>query len=117
MGVPISDYVVRYLADPGGDIAGSQDDQLLPVFDRKPESFGLDRYVLTNPPGLTGRHQGVELRVEKALGSRLALVAEAFNLLGGRNEVEENPVWGASFRDPTAVQPPRVVRVGGRFDF
>jgi hypothetical protein len=264
VGVPVSDYVVRYLPDPGGDIAGPQDDQLLPVFDRKPESFGLDRYVLTNPPGLTGRHQGVELRVEKTLGTRfalfagatasrtevrggnrgfretendqgvigelfddpnagtyslgrgffdraftikvaaawraphgfrlglvaryqdgqpfgrlvvvpdlaqgpeaipatprgqsfgrasttdpegrplgadghrfsytltvdvrvekgfrlgsrrLAVVAEVFNLLGARNEVEENPVWGASFRDPTAVQPPRVVRVGGRFDF
>lgn len=264
VGVPVSDYVVRYLPDPGGDIAGPQDDQLLPVFDRKPESFGLDRYVLTNPPGLTGLHQGVELRVEKALGARfalfagatasrtevrggnrgfrvrendqgvvgelfddpnadtyslgrgffdraytikvaaawraphgfrlgvvaryqdgqpfgrlvvvpdlaqgpeaipatprgqsfgraattdpegrpltaeghrfsytltvdarvekgfrmgahrLALVAEGFNLLGQRNEVEEDPVWGPSFRDPTAVQPPRVVRLGARFDF
>jgi TonB dependent receptor-like, beta-barrel len=264
VGVPISDYVVRYLPDPGGDIVGSQDDQLLPVFDRKPESFGLDRYRLTNPAGLTGQHQGVELRVEKALGARfalfagatasrteirggnrgfrvtendqgvvgelfdnpnadtyslgrgffdraftikiaaawraphgfrlgvvtryqdgqpfgrlvvvpdlaqgpeaipatsrgqsfgraatvdpegrpltadghrftytltldariekgfdigarrLALVAEAFNLLGLRHEVEENPVWGAGFRDPTAVQPPRVVRLGARFDF
>jgi hypothetical protein len=264
VGVPAADYVVRYLPDPGGDVAGPQDDQLLPVFDRKPESFGLDRYVLTNPPGLTGLHQGVELRVEKALGARfglfagatasrtevrggnrgfrvtendqgvvgelfddpnadtyslgrgffdraytikvaavwraphgfrlglvaryqdgqpfgrlvvvpdlaqgpeaipatprgqgfgraattdpegrpltadghrfsytltvdarvekgfrigarrLALVGEGFNLLGQRNEVEEDPVWGASFRDPTAVQPPRVVRLGARFDF
>jgi hypothetical protein len=264
VGVTMSDYVVRYLPDPGGDIVGPQDDQLLPVFDRKPESFGLDRYLLTNPTGLTGLHQGVEFRVEKTLGTRfalfagatasrtevrganrgfrvtendqgvlgelfddpnagtyslgrgffdraftikvatvwraphgfrvglvaryqdgqpfgrlvvvpdlaqgpeaipatsrgqsfgraattdpegrpltadghrftytltvdvrvekgfslgsrrLALVAEVFNLLDTRNEVEENPVWGASFRDPTAVQPPRVVRVGARFDF
>jgi hypothetical protein len=264
VGVPISDYVVRYLPDPGGDIVGPQDDQLLPVFDRKPESFGLDRYLLTNPAGLMGQHQGVELRVEKSLGARfalfagatasrteirggnrgfrvtendqgvvgelfddpnadtyslgrgffdraftikvaaawhaprgfrlgvvaryqdgqpfgrlvlvpdlaqgpeaipatprgqsfgraatvdpegrpltadghrftytltmdvriekgfhigarrLALVAEAFNLLGLRHEVEENPVWGAGFRDPTAIQPPRVVRLGARFDF
>jgi hypothetical protein len=264
VGVPADGYVVRYVPDPGGDIAGPQDDQLLPVFDRKPESFGLDRYLLTNPPGLTGLHQGVELRVEKTLGRRfalfagatasrtevrganrgfrasendqgligelledpnagtyalgrgffdraftikiaaawraprgfrlglvaryqdgqpfgrlvvvpdlaqgpeailatprgqsfgraattdpegrpltadghrfsytltldarvekgfwlgsrrLALVAEAFNLLGLRNEVEENSVWGPSFRDPTAVQPPRAVRLGARFDF
>jgi hypothetical protein len=264
VGVPVSGYVVRYLPDPGGDIAGPQDDQLLPVFDRKPESFGLDRYLLTNPPGHTGRHQGVELRVEKALGARfalfagatasrtevrggnrgfratendqgvvgelfddpnadtyalgrgffdraytikvaaawraphgfrlglvaryqdgqpfgrlvvvpdlaqgpeaipatprgqsfgraatadpegrpltadghrftytltvdarvekrfqigprrLAVVAEVFNLPGLRHEVEEDPVWGASFRDPTAVQPPRVVRLGARLDF
>jgi hypothetical protein len=264
VGVSAADYVVRYLPDPGGDIAGSQGDQLLPVFDRKPESFGRDRYVLTNPAGHTGLHQGVELRVEKALGARfalfvgatasrtevrggnrgframendqgvvgelfddpnagtysrgrgffdraftikiatawraphgfrlglvaryqdgqpfgrlvvvpdlaqgpeaipatprgqsfgrasttdpegraltadghrfsytltvdarvekgfrlgarrLSLVAEGFNLLGLRNEVEEDPVWGPSFRDPTAVQPPRVVRVGARLDF
>ena len=62
----------------------------------------------------------VDARIEKGfrLGSgRLALVAEAFNLLGLRNEVEEDPVWGASFREPTALQPPRVVRLGARFDF
>jgi hypothetical protein len=62
----------------------------------------------------------VDARVEKGfrLGARrLALLAEAFNLLGLGHEVEENAVWGASFRDPTAVQPPRVVRVGARFDF
>ncbi len=264
VGVSASDYVIRYLPDPGGDIVGPQDDQLLPVFDRKPESFGLDRYLLTNLPDHAGLHQGVELRVEKALGARfalfagatasrteirggnrgfrvtendqgvvgelfddpnaetyslgrgffdraftikvaaawraprgfrlglvaryqdgqpfgrlvvvpdlaqgpeaipatprgqsfgrattvdpegrpltadghrftytltvdarvekgfrigprrLALVAEVFNLPGLRNEVEENPVWGAGFRDPTAVQPPRVVRLGARFDF
>jgi hypothetical protein len=264
VGVPASDYVVRYLPDPGHDIVGPEDDQLLPVFDRKPESFGLDRYLLTNPPDDTGHHQAVELRVEKSLGARfalfagatasrtevrganrgfrvdendqgvigevytdpnaytyslgrgffdraftiklaatwraphefrlgvvaryqdgqpfgrlvvvpdlaqgpgaipatsrgqsfgraatvdpegrpldadgyrftytltvdarlekgfrigprrLALVAEVFNLPGLRNEVEENPVWGPSFRDPTAVQPPRVFRLGARFDF
>lgn len=264
VGVSADDYVVRYLPDPGGDIAGPQDDQLLPVFDRKPESFGNDRYLLTNPTGHTGLYQGVELCVEKALGARfalfagatasrtevrggnrgfrvtendqgvvgelfddpnadtyslgrgffdraytikvaaawraphgfrlglvaryqdgqpfarvvvvpdlaqgpeaipatprgqsfgraatvdpegrpltadghrftytltvdariekafrlgsrrLSLVAEVFNLPGLRNEVEENPVWGASFRDPTAVQPPRVMRLGARFDF
>ena len=264
VGVTASDYVVRYLPDPSGDIVGSQDDQLLPVFDRMPESFGRDRYVLTNPPDDTGLHQGVELRVEKGLGARfglflgatasrtevrganrgfratendqgaigelyvdpnaqtyslgrgffdraytikvagtwrgphdfrlgvvaryqdgqpfgrlvvvpdlaqgaeaipatprgqsfgraatvdpegrpltadghrftytltvdarlekgfrfgrrrLALVFEAFNFLGLRNEVEEDPVWGPRFREATAVQPPRVVRLGARFDF
>jgi hypothetical protein len=264
VGVPLSGYTVRYLPDPGGDIASSQDDQLLPVFERKPETFGLDRYLLANPAGLTGLHQGVELRIEKSFGARfalsagatasrteirggsrgfrvtendqgvigelfddpnadtyslgrgffdraftiklaaawrgpgdlrlglvaryqdgqpfgrlvvvpdlpqgpeavpatprgqsfgrasttdpegrpltadghrfsytltvdarvekgvrlgaarLALVIEVFNLLGQRNEVEENPVWGPSFRMPTAVQPPRAVRLGARLDF
>jgi hypothetical protein len=62
----------------------------------------------------------LDARIEKGFrigARRLALVAEAFNLLGLRHEVEENSVWGAGFRDPTAVQPPRVVRLGARFDF
>jgi hypothetical protein len=264
VGVPASAYVVRYLADPSGDIDGPLDDQLLPVLDRRPESFGLDRYLLTNPPGLGSLYQGVELRAERALGARfvlfagatayrnelkgvnrgfrvtendqgvvgehlddpnadtyalgrgffdraftikiaaawraprgfrlgvvaryqdgqpfgrlvivpdlaqgpeaipatprgqsfgraattgpegrpltgdghrftytltvdgrveksfgmgsrrLAIVAEAFNLLGQRNEVEEDPVWGPSFREPTAIQPPRSLRLGARLDF
>jgi hypothetical protein len=264
VGVPATDYVVRYLPDPGGDIVGPQDDQLLPVFDRRPESFGLDRYLLTNPAGHTGLHQGLELRVEKAIGTRfalfggatasrtevrgvnrgfrvsendqggfgelfddpnsetyalgrgffdraftvklaaawraprgfrlvlvaryqdgqpfgrlvvvpdlaqgpeaipattrgqtlgrvvtedpasrplsaeghrftytltvdarmekgfsmgprrLAVIAEVFNLPGLGHEVEENPVWGPGFRDPTAAQPPRVFRLGARFEF
>jgi hypothetical protein len=62
----------------------------------------------------------VDARLEKGFrigARRFALIAEVFNLPGLRNEVEENPVWGPSFRDPTAVQPPRVVRLGARFDF
>jgi len=263
LGAPASAYEVRYLPDPGGDILGPQDDQLLPVFDRRPGSFGLDRYQLANPPGLRTRHQAVELRAQKPLGarfaflagatasrteidgssrgfrvsendqglvgellddpnagvyargrgffdraftiklafawrapgdlrvgavaryqdgqpfarvvvvpdlaqgpeavqatprgqtgptgaqdpqgrpltasghrfaytltldlrlekgvrlgrSRAALVAEAFNLLGARNEVEEDPVWGQRFRLPTALQPPRALRLGARLDF
>jgi hypothetical protein len=263
VGVPPSGYTVRFLPDPAGDIDGPQDDQLLPVYDRKPETFGLDRYVLTNPPGHTTLHQTVELRAEKAFGKRflllagatasrtemaganrsfrvlendqglvgelldtpnadthargrsffdraftikigatwrapgdwragiaaryqdgqpfarlvivpdlaqgpeavpatprgqiergwakdesgryivpsghrftytltvdariekglrwgtrrLAFTAEAFNLLGIRNEVEEDPVWGPSFRESTAFQPPRVVKLGLRLDF
>ncbi|HUL75906.1 MAG TPA: hypothetical protein VL691_01475, partial [Vicinamibacteria bacterium] len=247
IGVPISGYAVRYLPDPSGDIQGPQDDQLLPVYDRKPETFGLDRYRLTNPPGHTSLHQSVELRVEKPVGERLVLLAgatasrtetsganrgfgvlendqgilgeldddpnadthsygrsffdraftikvaasyrapgdwrmgavaryqdgqpfgrlvvvpdlaqgpeavpatprgqpvghrftftltvdarvekgfrlgprrlalfgQAFNLLGTRNEVEENPLWGPAFRTPTAVQPPRTLAFGLRLD-
>jgi hypothetical protein len=264
VGVPPSGYTVHYIPDPAGDIVGPQDDQLLPVFDRRPETFGLDRYILTNPAGHTGLHQSLEIRVEKLLGerwmllagatasrteirggnrgfrvmendqgvvgelfdnpnadtysrgrgyfdraftikvatawrpggdwrlgllaryqdgqpfgrlvvvpdlaqgaepipattrgqhlgriqstdpegrpltaeghrftftltvdariekglrigaARLGLVAEVFNLLGTRNEVEEDPVWGPTFRVPTAIQPPRLFRFGARFDF
>ncbi|MEE8218161.1 MAG: TonB-dependent receptor, partial [Vicinamibacteria bacterium] len=77
VGVPPSGYTVHFLPDPAGDIDGPQDDQLLPVYDRKPETFGLDRYLLTNPPGHTTLHQTVELRAEKAFGKRFFLLAGA----------------------------------------
>jgi hypothetical protein len=47
----------------------------------------------------------------------VAASLEAFNLLNTRHEVEEDPVTGPSFRAPTAVQPPRSVRIGVRVDF
>ena len=77
VGVPVSGYDVRYLPDPAGDIEGPQDDQLLPVYDRKRETFGLDRYRLTNPDGHGSLHQAVELRVEKPVGSRFVFLAGA----------------------------------------
>ncbi|MCG6923596.1 MAG: TonB-dependent receptor [Acidobacteria bacterium] len=110
VGVPPSEYTVRYLPDPGGDIVGPQDDQLLPVFDRREESFALDRYLLTNPPGHTGLHQSVELRVEKPLGRRLAFLAGATTsrteIRGGNRgfRVVENDqgVTGELFDNPNA---------------
>jgi len=110
VGVPASGYTVRYLADPGGDIAGPGDDQLLPVFDRRPETFGRDRYLLTNPPDDTSRYQGVELRVERTVGPRLTLLAGATASLaevrGGNRGfgVEENDqgVIGELYHDPNA---------------
>jgi hypothetical protein len=62
----------------------------------------------------------VDARVEKGLlfgTRRLALFAEAFNLLGTGHEVEEDALSGPGFRTPTAVQPPRVVALGLRLDF
>jgi hypothetical protein len=45
------------------------------------------------------------------------LVFEAFNLLNLANEVEEDIVTGPAFRTITAVQPPRVLRLGVRLSF
>lgn len=47
----------------------------------------------------------------------LSLTADAFNLLETANEVEEDVVTGPGFRTVTAVQPPRVVRLGLRLRF
>jgi hypothetical protein len=73
-----------------------------------------------------GRHRftftlNLDLRLEKgfSLGGerRLAAVVEGFNLLGTNNEVEEDVATGEDFRTITAVQPPRALRFGVRFDF
>lgn len=47
----------------------------------------------------------------------LGVAADAFNLLGTANEVEEDVVTGPGFRTVTAVQPPRVIRLGLRLRF
>jgi hypothetical protein len=50
-------------------------------------------------------------------GREIQLTVGAFNLLNQANEVEENPVTGPTFRDTTAVQPPRTIRVGLKVRF
>ena len=50
-------------------------------------------------------------------GGHASVILQVFNLLNTNNEVEEDEVTRASFRPPTAVQPPRSVRLGLRFMF
>jgi len=71
-GAPLAAYTVSYVPDPGGDILGPADDQLLPLYDRRPETFGRDRYLLTNTAE-NALHEGAEIALERALGGRLRL--------------------------------------------
>jgi hypothetical protein len=62
----------------------------------------------------------VDMRVEKGFRigrTRASLRVDVFNLTNRANEVEENAVTGPAFRLTTAVQPPRTVRAGLRFEF
>jgi hypothetical protein len=59
--------------DPGGDILGAQDDQLLPVFERRAARFGADRYLLTNVTGDDAWHEGAEITLAHD-GERLGLL-------------------------------------------
>jgi hypothetical protein len=68
VGVPASAYTVAFVPDPAGDLVGPQDDQLLPLYSRAPETFGADSFLLTSPAGHDTRHQGVELTVELLTG-------------------------------------------------
>ena len=59
----------------------------------------------------------VDGRIEKhwTVGAfDLSAVFETFNLLNTKNEVEEDVLTGPNFRAITAVQPPRVARLGLR---
>lgn len=60
-GVPISAYDQRLIFDPSGDIVGSGDDQLLPVYDRRPASFGRDALLLTGVEE-NSLYEGAELQ-------------------------------------------------------
>ncbi len=62
----------------------------------------------------------LDVRIEKRLkvrGHTAAVTLDAFNLLNADDEVEENVVGGVGFRSTTFVQPPRVIRLGMRFEF
>jgi hypothetical protein len=72
VGAPLAAYTVSYVPDPGGDILGPADDQMLPIYDRRPDTFGRDRYLLTNTAE-NALHEGAEIALERALGGRLRL--------------------------------------------
>jgi hypothetical protein len=109
VGAPPSSYTVRTIPDPSGDLAGPQDDQLLPLHARLPATFGADRYVLTNPDGHSTTHQGVELIVE-LLAERvqvlLGLTAHRSDgsgaFRGFRPEENDQGLVGDLFDDPNA---------------
>ncbi len=61
-----------------------------------------------------------DARVEKSfsIGSRrLAATLDVFNIRGSATEVEEYVIWNPAYRATSAVQPPRVVRLGLRLNF
>lgn len=59
-GVPASSYQMVLVPDAYTDWDGPADDQPLAVFDRLPESFGKDAFLLTNPEGEKATYEGLE---------------------------------------------------------
>jgi hypothetical protein len=67
---------VTYIPDPGDDIVGGTTLQMLPIYNRRIESFGRDRYLLTNDPtGGTGK--GMEISVDGRIGKRVRMLIGA----------------------------------------
>ena len=61
IGVPESAYETIGIPDHGIDTVGSTDDQLLVFYNRRPSTFGADRYLLTNPSGHDGNFVGADI--------------------------------------------------------
>ena len=72
-GVPESSYDVLFLVDPGLDDYGGQ---ILRIFDRRPDTFGADRYLLTNPAGHHATFAGVDITAQTTI-NRFFLTAGA----------------------------------------
>jgi len=73
-GAPASSYAVSGIPDVGGNFQDPRDDQILPIYDRLPASFGADRYLLTNSPNRRDTYRGMNLSVLVST-SRLFLFA------------------------------------------
>jgi hypothetical protein len=63
-GAPASAFTMIGVPDPGLQLENPVDDQLLPVFDRMPASFGADRYLLTNASGKAATSKSLEISAE-----------------------------------------------------
>lgn len=61
VGVPASSYIKSFIPDPGTDHAALQP---LAVYDRPVATFGLDRYLLTNPDDHHATFVSVELTMQ-----------------------------------------------------
>ncbi len=72
-------YTARVVADAGLSYPDPPTDTLT-VFDRTASSFGADAYVLTNPPGLTDRFEGLDA----SLQLRLSRISLAFGATAAR---------------------------------
>jgi hypothetical protein len=82
---------VSFLPDANKDILGPGDDDLLPIYDRRPATFGQDRYVVDNVGG-TVLHEGVEVLVRGRVGEQLRL------LFAGTASRTEGPASFPGFR-------------------
>jgi len=76
LGVPIASYATFTIPDPNVDLIRSEDDHELVIFNRLPESFGRDRYLLTNT-GQENATMGALVITAQAVTNRLFLLIGA----------------------------------------
>ena len=108
VGVAASAYTPVPVPDPGDDgIAGTADDRTLIVYNQDASSLGQDRYLLTNPPGLSATYRGLESNITTRFSERaLASISfTAFKSVGdgnpGNSVLDNDPaIAGSLFDNP-----------------
>jgi hypothetical protein len=109
VGVPASTYSTIGVADPGIDLIGTQDDQILLFYNRAPSTFGADRYLLTNPADDVATFVGADM-LGQVHASRLFFIlgatagrSEALSASRGFGALENDAgVLGDVFIDPNS---------------
>ena len=109
-GVPFSAYHPVTILDPGKDgRVGTADDRMLTVYEQDPSTFGQDRFLLTNPPGLRMDQRGV---VAEGGFNKRGFSAQASLYMGKSwgptnpgNDIWENDsgVVGSLYADPNTM--------------
>jgi hypothetical protein len=110
VGAGVDAYELRYVADLGEPFRDPPDIRPLPVYDRRPSSFGLDQYLLTNPPETFGTYDGFEVTIGGRIGSRFRTRFDGTSYQGwvmagnrGFRPLESDPgVIGELFENPNA---------------
>jgi hypothetical protein len=105
-----ANYRLTHIPDPALDMGRTDDDQLLPVFERLPASFGTDRYTLENVAEDSAIDHGVDLVLERPFDGRwgmlLGATAHKSEGIGGsrgyRPDENDQGVLGEVFSDPNA---------------
>jgi hypothetical protein len=117
IGVPFEQYEPVQALDPGLDLMpGTEDDQVMTVFNQSPDSLGQDRFSLTNPEGLEGDYTGLRLEARKLLERSWQMMA-SFSLGRSRGFLP-GPGWesfeGSGFGTPLYDDPNTLINTKGR---
>jgi hypothetical protein len=96
-GVTIDSHIPIVLTDPGIDIGAGQE---VHAYNRKPEFFGADRFLLTNPAGHHATYAGVEVTAHMTL-EKLFVVAGG--TAGRSEETSANVGFLPSENDPGLI--------------
>lgn len=106
----LKNYSLTHVDDPALDMLVTEDDQLLPIFNRLPSSFGIDRYELQNVERNTARDHGLDLVLERLFDGRWGMLigatAHKSEGIGGnrgyRADENDQGVIGEVFSEPNA---------------